>query len=173
MKKIILSCIITLSLITILSTSAYAQSLYVDAHVGDLKKIDNSKYIATAVSVLRDIDGNLISVVKTDATRYLEEPVTDQFIDTLPVIKKGSINERNVEMTQVSLNYNYEKCIPKTFDVPGYFDECNWYHRATATSLGINDEVGNKYEIFRGLNHSYVVKPSDSVTSHWTIIRTD
>ena len=33
--------------------------------------------------------------------------------------------------------------------------------------------MGDRFEIFRGLNHSYTVKPGDSVTSYWTIIRSD
>ena len=37
----------------------------------------------------------------------------------------------------------------------------------------LTDENGERFEIFRGLNHSYTVKPSDSVTSFWTIIRSD
>ena len=51
--------------------------------------------------------------------------------------------------------------------------QCNWYHRAYVTSLGINNDKGERFEIFRGLNHSYTVKPSDSVTSFWTIIRSN
>ena len=59
------------------------------------------------------------------------------------------------------------------YQVPGYEEQCNWHHRAYVTSLGINNEKGERFEIFRGLNHSYVVKPSDSVTSFSTIIRSD
>jgi len=40
------------------------------------------------------------------------------------------------------------------------------------TILGVNSE-GQTYELFRGLNHSYSVKPLDTVTSYWTIIRSD
>jgi len=173
MRKIIFFAILGFAFVSILSVNAYAQSLYVDAHAGDLKKIDNSKYMASAVSVLRNADGELISVVKTVATRYLEKPITDKYLDTLPVIKKGNINGKNVEMTQVELEYNYDKCLTEIFQTPGYSDQCNWYHRATVTSLGVNEEGGGSYELFRGLNHSYTVKPSDTVTSYWTIIRTD
>ena len=173
MKKIVLSCVIGLSLIALISTSAYAQSLYVDAHAGDLQKIKDSKYMASAISVLRNSDGELVSVVKTVATRYLEKSITDEYIDTLSIIKKGTINGKNLEMTQVAIDYNYDKCLTEVYKVPGYSDQCNWYHRATVTSLGVNDGTGNSYEIFRGLNHSYTVKPSDIVTSYWTVIRSD
>ena len=122
---------------------------------------------------MRDSEGQLLSVIKTSATRYLDKPVTDEFIDTLPVIKKGILNGKNLEMTQVTLDYDYGKCLTELYDVAGYTEQCNWYHRATATILGVTDGIGEKYELFRGLNHSYSVKPLDSVTSYWTIIRSD
>jgi hypothetical protein len=113
-------------------------------------------------------------VIKTSATKYLDKPITDEFIDTLPIMKKGILNEKKLEMTQLTLNYDYDKCLTEVYDVAGYTEQCNWYHRATATILGITDDrTGEKYELFRGLNHSYSVKPLDSVTSYWTIIRSD
>ena len=75
-------------------------------------------------------------------------------------------------MTQVALDYDYTKCLTELYEVPGYTEQCNWYHRATVTILGVNSE-GETYELFRGLNHSYSVKPLDTVTSYWTIIRSD
>ena len=153
-------------------TSVDAQVLDIDVHAGDLKKIKDSKYKASAISVLRNSDGELISVIKTSATRYLDKSITDKFIDTLPVIKKGTLYEKNLEMTQVSLDYNYEKCLTELYQVPGYTEQCNWYHRATTTILGVNLD-NESYHIFRGLNHSYSVKPLDTVTSYWTIIRSN
>ncbi len=173
MKKIILSCIIGLSLITVLSTNVYGQSLYEDIHSGDLKKIKDSKYLASNISVVRNAEGELISVVKTDATRYLPKTVTDKFLDTLPVLKKGNVNGQNLSMMQITVEYNYDKCLTDMYQVPGYDEQCNWYHRPFVTSLAVNDENGDRFELFRGLNHSYSVKPSDSVTSHWTILRAD
>ena len=154
-------------------TSANAEVLNVEIDTaGGLKKIDDSKYKATAVSVLRNSDGELVSVIKTTATRYLDKSITDEFIDTLPVMKKGTLNGKNLEMTQVALDYDNTKCLTELYEVPGYTEQCNWYHRATVTILGVNSE-GQTYELFRGLNHSYSVKPLDTVTSYWTIIRSD
>ena len=164
--------VISLALISIISVNAFGQSLYVNPNEDNLVKIKDSKYIASSINVLRNSNGELISVVKTDATRYLPNPVTDQFLDTLPILKQGSIEGKNVEMRQVTVNYNYEKCLTEVYQVPGYADQCNWYHRAYVTSLGINRD-DERFEIFRGLNHSYTVKPSDSVTSFWTIITQD
>ena len=172
MKYLIL-IVISISLASVFSVNAFAQSLYVNPDEDSLIKIKDSKYFASSINVLRNSNGELISVVKTDASKYLPNPVTDQFIDTLPIMKEGIFNTKNIEMRQVEVNYNYEKCITEMYQVPGYADQCNWYHRAYVTSLGINNDKGERFEIFRGLNHSYVVKPSDSVTSFWTIIRSD
>ena len=165
--------VISISLASIFSVNAFGQSLYVNPDEDNLIKIKDSKYFASSINVLRNSNGDLISVVKTDASKYLPNPVTDQFIDTLPIMKEGIFNAKNIEMRQVEVNYNYEKCITEMYQVPGYADQCNWYHRAYVTSLGINNDKGERFEIFRGLNHSYTVKPSDSVTSFWTIIRSN
>ena len=80
--------------------------------------------------------------------------------------------KKKIEMRQLSVEYNYQECITKTFAVPGYTDQCNWYHRGHVTSLSASID-GEPTEIFRGLNHSYIIKPGDSVTSFWTVIRSD
>jgi len=172
MKYLIL-IVISISLASVFSVNAFGQSLYVNPDEDNLIKIKDSKYFASSINVLRNSNGELISVVKTEASRYLPNPITDQFIDTLPIMKEGIFNTKNIEMRQVEVNYNYEKCITEMYQVPGYADQCNWYHRAYVTSLGINNDKDERFEIFRGLNHSYTVKPSDSVTSFWTIIRSD
>ena len=173
MKKLSLLMILAFGFTVLFVTSANAEVLNVEIDTaGGLKKIDDSKYKASAVSVLRNSDGELVSVIKTTATRYLDKSITDEFIDTLPVMKKGTLNGKNLEMTQVNLDYDYKKCLTEMYEVPGYTDQCNWYHRATVTILGVNSE-GQSYELFRGLNHSYSVKPLDTVTSYWTIIRSD
>ena len=172
MKYLILIAI-SISLASVFSVNAFGQSLYVNPDEDNLIKIKDSKYFASSINVLRNSNGELISVVKTEASRYLPNPITDQFLDTLPIMKEGIFNTKNIEMRQVEVNYNYEKCITEMYQVPGYADQCNWYHRAYVTSLGINNDKDERFEIFRGLNHSYTVKPSDSVTSFWTIIRSD
>ena len=173
MRKIVLLIILAFGFSVVFVTSANAEVLDVEVvSAGGLTKIDDSKYKASAISVLRNSNGELLSVIKTSATRYLDKSITDEYIDTLPVMKKGTLNGKNLEMTQVAIDYDYTKCLTELYDVPGYTEQCNWYHRATVTILGVNAE-GQKYELFRGLNHSYSVKPLDSVTSYWTIIRSD
>ena len=174
MKKLSLLMILAFGFTVVFVTSANAEVLNVETSpASGLKKIDDSKYQASAVSVVRNSDGELVSVIKTTATRYLDKSITDEFIDTLPVMKKGTLNGKNLEMTQVALDYDYKKCLTEMYEVPGYTEQCNWYHRATVTILGVTDPEGQKYELFRGLNHSYSVKPLYTVTSYWTIIRSD
>ena len=173
MKKILFLLIFGFAFISIFAVSANAQSLYVDSEIGNMDKIKDSEYKAQAYSVLRNSDGELISVVKTVATRYLDEPITEKFLNSLQVSKKGTIDERNIEMFEIAVDYNYEKCLTGVYPVPGYAQQCFWYHRAYVTMLAVTDETGERSEIFRGLNNSYVVRPSDTVSSHWTIIRSD
>ena len=172
MKKLVIF-IICLAIFSVFSVNAFAQSVYVNPTEDKLKNIENSKYVASSINVLRNSNGELISVVKTDASRYLPYSITDQFLETQPIIKEGILNGKNIEMRQISVDYDYQNCITETYQIPGYSEQCNWYHRAYVTSLAINNDKGERFEIFRGLNHSYTIKPSDSVTSFWTIIRSD
>ena len=171
MRKIII-VIICLTLFSVFSVNAFAQTLHVDVNMDKLTKIKDSKYIASSLNVLRNSNGDLISVVTTNASKYLPDPKTDQVLDVHPILKKGILNEKKIEMRQLSVEYNYQECITKTFAVPGYTDQCNWYHRGHVTSLSASID-GEPTEIFRGLNHSYIIKPGDSVTSFWTVIRSD
>jgi hypothetical protein len=172
MKKLIV-ILICVTLFSVFSVNAFAQSLYVNPAEDRLKSIENSKYVASSINILRNSNGELISVVKTDASKYLPHPITDQFLDAQTIQKEGILNGKNIEMRQISVDYDYQNCITETYQIPGYSEQCNWYHRAYVTSLGITSDIGERFEIFRGLNHSYTVKPGDSVTSFWTIIRSD
>ena len=172
MKKIHILILVMVFLIPICISQVYAQSLYVDVTVGDMAKIEKSKYIASGVSILRNSDGGLVSVVRVDATRYLDDPIIDEFLKSNPnyLIKQGTINGKEVKLHEIEAEYSYPKCLEKVFDVLGYNDECQWYHRAYVTMLGINDEEGESHTIFRGLNHVFTVKSMDSVTTMWHII---
>ena len=112
MRNLVL-LIVCFSVLSFFSINAFGQSLYVNPDEDNLIKIKDSKYFASSINVLRNSNGELISVVKTEASRYLPNPITDQFIDTVPIIKEGIINSKNIEMRQVEVNYNYDKCIIK------------------------------------------------------------
>ncbi len=152
-----------------------AQMLYVDARVGDLNDIRESKYMASAVTVVRNSDGELISVTRADATRYLDNAIIDRFLEGHEenVVKRGIINQQTVSMYQIAVEYDALECLEKVFDVPGYSDECSWYHRAFVTMLSVLDEKGEQREIFRGLNHVFPVQSLDQITSFWTILVKD
>ncbi len=172
MKKIHIIILVMALVIPISISQVYAQTLYTDVKIGDMDKIDKSKYIASGVSILRDSNGGLLSVIRVDATRYLDDPIVDKFLESNPdyLIKQGTVNGERVSLHKVEVEYDNIECLRDIFQVPGYSDPCEYYHRAYATILGINDDKGESYTIFRGLNHVYVVKPLDYVTTIWHII---
>ena len=172
MKKMHIFLIIMVFFVPIFISQVYAQSLYVDVTVGDMDKIGESKYKASGVSVLRNSDGGLISVVRVDAARYFDNPIVDEFLNSNPdfLIKQGTVNGEKVSLHEVNVDYYNPECLPKVFEVPGYDNECDWYHRAFVTMLAVNDDKGESYTILRGLNHVYTVRSLDDVTTTWHII---
>jgi len=173
MNKLGYFVFIIIFLIPVSITSAYAQTLYVDASISDMDEISESKYRATAVSIIRNESGELMSVVKIDATRYLDDPIIDEFLNSDPsmLVKTGSVNKQDVSLYRTLAEYNNPECLERLFEVPGYYNECEWYHRAFVTMLGVNrDDTGEQFTIFRGLNHGFVVKPLYTVDTIWDII---
>tara|TARA_B100000029_G_scaffold13642_1_gene14328 strand:+ start:475 stop:999 length:525 start_codon:yes stop_codon:yes gene_type:complete len=151
---------------------ANAQTLYVDASYGDMDKIEESKYKATGLSEVRNANGELLSVIRVDASRYLDHPIVDEFLNSEPknLVKQGSVNGQKINMYNIIAEYAYPECISELYDVPGYADSCNWYHRSFVSMLGVTDERnGERYNIFRGLNHAFIVTQLDEVKTFWTI----
>jgi len=172
LEKIIISIVIGLVFSLGFTINANAASLYVDTHVGDMAPIENSKYKASALTVNRNSQGELISVVRTDATRYLPEPIIDTYLNSDPnfLIKQGVVNKEKVNMYQVKVTDEKPKCLTKIIDIPGQTDRCNWYYRAFVTMLAVsNEKVEEPWFLFKGLNHMFSVKGLDEVTSTWTI----
>ena len=175
MKKITFTIIFMVLIIPLFLVNVHGQTLQVDANLGDMREIEESKYKATGISVLRNSNGELISVVRVDASRYLDDPIIDVYLKSDPenLVKEGSINGKKVSMYRVVANYSYTECLDEIdYDVPGYNKLCNWYHRATTTFLGVTDEAFN-YNIFRGLNHAFTVQQGDQVTTFWNILTRD
>ena len=172
MKKIHILLLVMILIVPICISQVYAQTLYVDARVGDMDKIDESKYKVSGVSIVRNSNGELVSVIRFDAARYLNDPIIDVFLKSDPeyLIKQGTINGERVSLHEIEVDYNNPECLTETFQVPGYSDPCEYYHRAFVTILGINDDKGESHTIFRGLNHAYTVKSLDDVTTIWHII---
>jgi hypothetical protein len=174
MKKVIFLVIAVIAFMSVLSVNANAQSLYVDANVGDMSPIEESKYHASAVTTVRNSEGELISVVRTDASRYLNDPIIDTFLNSNTdfLIKEGKINGESVKMYKIELGYFNPQCAIETYQVPGFADPCNWYHRSFVTMFQISDGK-EEWKIFRGLNHMFTIKGLDYVDSFWTVLSKD
>ena len=172
MNKIQVFSICIVFFLPLCISQIHAQSLYVDARVGDMDRIEESKYKASGVTVVRNSNGELVSVIRVDASRYLNDPIVDKFLESEPefLIKQGIVGEKRVSLFEVEVDYYNPECIEETFQVPGYNDPCNWYHRVFVTMLGITDEKGESYNAFRGLNHVYTLKTMDDITTIWHIL---
>ena len=175
MKKINYFFILIVLIIPFFGTNAFAQTLYTEAYVGELKEIDDSKYRASAVTIIRNANGELIGLTKSDASRYLDNPILDEFLNSKPeyLVKQGKINEQNVNWYNIKVEYSNPKCTEKVFDVPGFNDKCNWYHRAAKTMLGLTDNEGVEHIIFSGLNHAQILKSDYHVKIFWNVITQD
>ena len=103
MKNFVI-CIIGLTLFSIFSVNAFGQLLYVNPDEDELIEIKDSKYVASSINVLRNSNGELISVVISNASKYLPNPITDQFLDTLPIVKQGMLDQKNIEIETNEIN---------------------------------------------------------------------
>ena len=172
MEKIKIFLLLSICIIPISVLQADA-TLYVDASIADMEKIKDSKYKASAVSIIRNAEGELMSVVRVEASRYLDDPIVDQFLNSDPnmLVKTGTLNNEKLSLYRTIADYDNPQCLEKQFDVPGYNNECDWYHRAFVTMLGVTkDDTGEQSTIFRGLNHGFVVKPLYDIITIWDII---
>ena len=114
-------------------------------------------------------------LVHNDFTPQFQS-IVDEFLNSDPgmVMKTGLLNNEKLTLYRTIALYDNPQCLEKQFDVPGYNNECDWYHRAFVTMLGVNkDDTGEKFTIFRGLNHGFVVKALYDVTTIWDIITKD
>lgn len=162
-------------MIPFLIASVDAQTLGVDVHVGDLKDIEDSKYRASGVTVVRNAEGDLISVVKVDAARYLDDPLVDKFLTEAPsstLMKKGTLGTDTISHYRVVVEYMNPFCSEILFEVPGFNDKCNWYRSVFSTLFMLEDE-GEEHTIFRGLNHNFMVKSGFDVKTFWDVFIRD
>ena len=175
MKKICYFFILLILIIPFSGTNVFAQTLQTEAFVGDLKDIVDSKYRASAITEIRNENGELISLSKTVASRYLDKPILDTFLNSKPeyLIKEGKLNDQVIRLYNISVGYYNPQCVERFFDVPGFYDLCNWHHRVFSTILGITDEQGVEHTVFRGLNHNEIVRSGYTVTTVWNIFTRD
>ena len=121
-----------------------------------LKLIYDSKYIATTEIVLRDSDGNLISITNANAFRYLDDPIVDEFLEAYEIIDVIEKDGKKYELRQMILLENHgEDSYPYSFI--SYFQ------------LIVNDT--ETIEIFRASHHGFAIKSGDVSTITWSILR--
>jgi|LUMD01.1.fsa_nt_gb hypothetical protein len=175
MEKKYFFVVLVILIVPFSGTNAFGQTLIVDAYVGDLQDIDQSKYKASGVTITRNDNGELISLTKVDAARYLNDPIVDEFLNSKPeyLVKQGKLNEQNVSLYNIKIEHYNPQCVERIFDTPGFYNECDWYHRAFSTILGVTDSEGIEHTIFRGLNHNFLVKSGYDVTTFWNIFSRD
>ena len=175
MKKIYIVIFLVL-IIPVLVSTVNAQTLHVDVHVGDLKDIEESKYKASGITTIRNIEGELISVVRVDASRYLDDPIIDQYFVTenpsVSLVKRGMLGADTISHYRVVVDYMNPVCSEALFEIPGFNDECDWYQAVFSTLFMIEHE-GMEYQMFRGLNHNFIVKSGYDLTTYWDIFSRD
>ena len=164
--------IFTVLMIPFLISNVNAQSLNVDVNIDGMEDIEESKYRASGVTVTRNADGQLISVVKVDAQRYLDHPIVDQYLDTenpsVTLVNKGTLGADTVTHYRVVAEYYNPVCSETLFETPGFNDECNWHQSVFSSLFGITYE-GYEYIVFKGLNHNFVIKSGYDVVTYWDI----
>ena len=163
-------------IIPVLVSTVNAQTLQVDVDLDELKDIEESKYKASGITTIRNIEGELISVVRVDASRYLDDPIIDQYLVTenpsVSLVKKGMLGVDTISHYRVVVDYMNPVCSETLFEIPGFNDECDWYQAVFSTLFMIEHE-GMEYQMFRGLNHNFIVKSGYDLTTYWDIFSRD
>ena len=175
MKKmhIILFAVLT---VPILVSTVNAQSLQVEVNLDGMEDIEESKYRASGITILRNAEGDLISVVGVDAQRYLDHPIVDEYLvednPTVTLVKKGMLGTNTVSHYRVVAEYTNPDCTKIIFDTPGFNDRCDWHQSVFSSLFGITHD-GYEYIVFKGLNHNFLVKSGYDVTTYWDIFTRD
>tara|TARA_B100000959_G_scaffold17856_1_gene17263 strand:+ start:274 stop:801 length:528 start_codon:yes stop_codon:yes gene_type:complete len=175
MKKIYIVIFLVL-IIPVLVSTVNAQILQVDVDLDELKDIEESKYKASGITTIRNIEGELISVVRVDASKYLDDPIIDQYLVTenpsVSLVKRGMLGADTISHYRVVVDYMNPVCSEGLFENPGFNDECDWYQAVFSTLFMIEHE-GMEYQMFRGLNHNFIVKSGYDLTTYWDIFSRD
>ena len=120
----------------------------------ELQPIQGSKYFASAVIELRDVNGNLVSVTSAQASKYLVDSIVDEFLDQYDVKEIVEKDGKRYELRQIVLTEEHPK------DSYGF-----------QSKLFVQDESKNRILIFTGSNHAFLVKTGDVSTIVWNILR--
>ena len=91
---------------------------------------------------------------------------------TSSLIKKGTLEDQTISHYRVVAEYTNPICSETIFEIPGFYNECEWYQSVFGTSFMLEDEK-IIHTVFRGLNHVFIVKSGYDVTTYWDIFTRD
>ena len=169
-KKFIL--IFVILVIPIMISVGNAQTLQVDVDLDGMEDIEESKYRASGITVVRNAEGQLISVIKVDAQRYLDHPIVDEYLKTenpyVQLVNKGKLGTDTISHYRVIAEYFNPMCSEIYFETPGFNDKCDWHQSVFSTIFGITYE-DYEYTVFKGLNHNFIVKSGYDLVTYWDI----
>jgi len=110
-----------------------------------------SKYSAHLLIQLRNSDGTLIAVLESNNIGYRPHAITDEFLETYPVIEKFEKDGKEFETREIVISFN-----PET----DYFIGTN--------QIG-PEKFGYPHTVFLTLHHALAVEKGDTVEAMWTI----
>ena len=113
----------------------------------------DSKYLAHVQIQVRNAQGSLVSVTEANAIEFLPHPLTDQFLDLIPVKETMSINGKTYEKKEIKITFTPDE---DTF--------------ISSTRL-VSEKFGDVIIVFFTLNHAYTVERGDNITAYWTVLR--
>jgi len=138
--------ILLLAIVSFVPSIVYAED--------EFQPIEESNYVATALIELRDANGNLASITSVQASKYLVDPIVDEFLNQYEVKEIVEKDGKMYELRQIILTEEHPK---------------NSY--GFQSKLIVQDENKNKVLIFTGSNHAFLVNAGDKSTIIWSILR--
>jgi len=112
-----------------------------------------SEYLAHVQIQVRNAQGSLVSITEADAIKFLPHPLTDEFLDLIPVKETVSINGKTFEKREIKTAFTANE---NTF--------------ISSTRL-VSDKFRDPIVVFFTLNHAYTVERGDNITAYWTVLR--
>jgi len=113
--------------------------------------IQGSKYSAHLLLQLRNSEGTLIAVLEPHKFRYRPSAITDEFLESYPVLEKFEKDGKEFETRKIVISFN-----PET----DYF---------IGTTLIGPEKFRYSIVVFSTLHHALVVEKGDTVEAVWTI----
>ena len=114
---------------------------------------DNSKYYAYVQIQLLNSADELIAYIESDAIFYLPHQLTDEFVESFPVMKTVERNGKVFEFREIILTNQVDK---------------DTGFAITEISLTIS---GVSISVFKAFTHDYIVSSDDTVITSWKIMK--